>query len=76
VFDRILTWFANLWFAFALLCMVVDISMIIYTAPSIWSGVEAGTDKWSTVESHAFYCRTDYCWTDFLMARSSCSPLA
>jgi uncharacterized membrane protein YhaH (DUF805 family) len=54
VFDRILTWFANLWFAFALLCMVVDISMIIYTAPSIWSGVEAGADKWSPSKAMHF----------------------
>jgi NADH:ubiquinone oxidoreductase subunit 3 (subunit A) len=44
VFDKILTWFANLWFAFALLCMIVDV--IIFTAPSIWSGSESATDKW------------------------------
>jgi hypothetical protein len=49
VFDKILTWFANLWFSFAFLCMVADITMIIYTAPSIWNGYEAEMDKWSTL---------------------------
>jgi hypothetical protein len=44
VFDKILTWFANLWFAFALLCMVADIAIIIYTAPSRYG---AAMDKWS-----------------------------
>jgi hypothetical protein len=44
VFDKILTWFANLWFAFALLCIVAP--TIIYTARSIWSS-EAAMDKWS-----------------------------
>jgi hypothetical protein len=47
VFDKILTWFANLWFAFALLCMVADIAVIIYTASSTLSGYEVVMDKWS-----------------------------
>ena len=47
MFDRILTWFANLWFAFALLCMGADIAVIIYTASSTLSGYEVVMDKWS-----------------------------
>jgi hypothetical protein len=32
MFDKGLTWFANLWFGFALVLMVNDIGWIVFTA--------------------------------------------
>ena len=57
MFDKILTWFANLWFGFALLCVVADIGVIIYTAPSIWSGSEVAMGTWSPLNVVRFIVR-------------------
>jgi hypothetical protein len=46
ILDKALTVFINIWVGFVLLCMVVDIATIVYTAPSIWSGIWAAQEKW------------------------------
>jgi hypothetical protein len=44
--DKLLTWFAHLWFGFAVFLMVIDIVRIIITAPAIWSGIWMAQEKW------------------------------